>query len=92
MWNKRGEMRKERKYSPVLPWDFQQCVHLNYTTSERSLYGNSNYKIYLQIVCQVMFLQSMCFKAMWGCVKIVIADSTNKAFGLKAKVVVTDEF
>lgn len=48
--------------------------------------------MYLQIVCQVMFLQSMCFKAMWGCVKVVIADSTNKAFGLKAKVVVTDEF
>lgn len=48
--------------------------------------------MYLQVVCQVMFLQSMCFKAMWGCVKVVIADSTNKAFGLKAKVVVRDEF
>lgn len=80
------------KFCRILPWDFQQCVHLNYTTSDRSLFHNSNCKMYLQIVCQVMFLQSMCFKAMWGCVKVVIADSTNKAFGLKAKVVVTDKF
>lgn len=65
---------------------------LNYSGAERSLYHNSNSKIYLQVVCQVVFLQSMCFKAMWGCVKIVIADSTNKTFGLETQVVVTKEF
>jgi len=67
-------------------------VHLNYSGAERSLHCNSSSKVYLQIVCQVVFLQSMCFKAMWGCVKIVIADSTNKTFGLETQVEVTDEF
>lgn len=67
-------------------------MHLNYPGAERSLYHNSSSKIYLQIVCQVVFLQSMCFKAMWGCVKIVVADSTNKTFGLEIKVVVTNRF
>lgn len=94
VWSKGGETRQEWRYSSVLQNSVLglSVAYLNYCGAERSLYRNSSSKIYLQIVCQVVFLQSMCFKAMWGCVKIVVADSTNKTFGLETQVVATNQF
>lgn len=40
--------------------------------------------MYSQVVCQVVFLQGVRFKAMWGGVKVVIADATDEALGLEA--------
>ena len=41
--------------------------------------------IYSQIVCQVVLLQCVCFKAMRYSIKVVIPYSTDEAFGLQRK-------